>query len=100
MNRYHVTRSGQVAPCSATDHRCPLGGEHYPSMREAAIAAARTYGEAITFGKYEGRPLDDLLADKTYCRWLVQQKWFKRGYPRLYRRVLAVAQLRRDFNSI
>lgn len=37
--KYHITKSGKAAECGATVRVCPLGGEHYDSMREAALAA-------------------------------------------------------------
>lgn len=40
MPKFHVTKSGKAAECGATKRACPLGGEHYDSMREAAQAAA------------------------------------------------------------
>lgn len=39
MTKFHITTSGKAAPCTATDRPCPRG-EHYDSMRDAAVAAA------------------------------------------------------------
>lgn len=41
MTKFHVTKKGKAQPCTATERPCPLGGEHYDSMRDAAVAAAR-----------------------------------------------------------
>lgn len=29
----------------------------------------------VGFGKYKGRPYEDMLNDYTYCKWLYRQKW-------------------------
>lgn len=44
--------------------------------------------ESITFGKYKGLNLQDILKDRSYCKWLLQQEWFKSEYEYLYNRVL------------
>lgn len=38
----------------------------------------------ITFGKYKDKDLSDLIKDRKYCAWLVQQDWFKESYEYLY----------------
>ena len=38
----------------------------------------------ITFGKYKDKDLSDLLKDRKYCIWLVEQDWFKESYEYLY----------------
>jgi len=43
---------------------------------------------SISFGKYKGRPLDVLLADTSYCSWLVKQEWFATKDPELYKKVV------------
>ena len=37
--KFHTTRSGDIAPCKATERACPLGEEnHFASPKEAAQA--------------------------------------------------------------
>jgi hypothetical protein len=40
----------------------------------------------ITFGKYKGKTLDDVLKDRNYCEWLLNQEFFQ-NYDYLYNRV-------------
>lgn len=42
--------------------------------------------DSITFGKYKGKTLDDVLKDRKYCSWLLQQEWFL-NYEYLHNRV-------------
>lgn len=39
MTKYHITKEDQARPCTASERPCPLGGEHYNSIREAAFGA-------------------------------------------------------------
>jgi len=41
----------------------------------------------ITVGKYRGKYLKDLLRDRKYCEWLLQQDWFKKSYEFLYNKI-------------
>lgn len=43
--------------------------------------------DTITFGKYKHNTLHQVLKDRTYCTWLLQQKWFQINYEYLYNRV-------------
>lgn len=43
--------------------------------------------ETITFGKYKNGILQDILKDRSYCIWLLQQEWFLTNYEYLYNRV-------------
>lgn len=43
--------------------------------------------ETITFGKYSGKELPDILKDRNYCAWLLKQDWFQTNYEYLYNRV-------------
>jgi hypothetical protein len=43
--------------------------------------------DTITFGKYKNKTLSDVLKDRGYCRWLVQQEWFANNYSYLFNRV-------------
>jgi hypothetical protein len=42
----------------------------------------------VTFGKYRGRPVEFLLADRTYCTWLLSKpdigRMLQKTYPELY----------------
>lgn len=43
--------------------------------------------DSITFGKYKGSTLQNVLRDRGYCKWLLEQPWFKSTYEYLYNRV-------------
>lgn len=43
--------------------------------------------DTITFGKYKGSVLSRVLRDRNYCKWLIEQDWFKNNYEWLYNRV-------------
>lgn len=43
--------------------------------------------DSITFGKYKGKQLADILKDRNYSKWLVKQDWFEKNYEYLYNRV-------------
>jgi len=43
--------------------------------------------DTITFGKYKNKTLSDVLKDRGYCRWLIQQEWFANNYSYLFNRV-------------
>lgn len=43
--------------------------------------------ESITFGKYRGETLPQVLKDRSYCTWLLEQEWFYNNYEYLYNRV-------------
>ena len=44
--------------------------------------------DTITFGKYKGATLHKVLRDRNYCKWLLEQDWFKTNYEWLYNRIL------------
>lgn len=44
---------------------------------------------SITFGKYKGHTLVQVLRDRNYCKWLVDQDWFKTSYEYLYNRIIS-----------
>ena len=44
--------------------------------------------DTITFGRYKDLTLSQLLRDRKYCQWLIQQEWFEKQYEFLYNRVL------------
>ena len=43
--------------------------------------------DSITFGKYKGSTLSRVFRDRDYCKWLLQQDWFKTNYEFLYNRI-------------
>lgn len=43
--------------------------------------------DSITFGKYTGKKLSEMLRDRKYCSWLLKQEWFPKQYEYLYNRV-------------
>jgi len=43
--------------------------------------------ESITFGKYNGKTLTEVLKDRGYCKWLKKQEWFQKEYSYLYNRI-------------
>jgi hypothetical protein len=42
---------------------------------------------SITFGKYKDKTLSDVLKDRSYCKWLIEQPWFQINYEFLYNKV-------------
>lgn len=40
--------------------------------------------DIVPFGKYKGRPLVDLIADRSYTDWLAAQPWFRQRYGTVY----------------
>ena len=42
----------------------------------------------ITFGKYKGKKLENMLRDREYCKWIVNEDWFQTNYEYLYNRIL------------
>jgi hypothetical protein len=40
--------------------------------------------EIVPFGKYRGRPVEDLAADPDYSKWLMTQSWFKDRFAMIY----------------
>lgn len=57
----------------------------------------------VEFGKYRGKPLAALLADRAYCTWLLTQDWLRLDYPDLHRAVRQqreVSRLRHDFHLL
>jgi hypothetical protein len=43
--------------------------------------------DSITFGKYKGTTLTQVLRDRSYCKWLLEQEWFQTNYEFLYNRI-------------
>lgn len=38
----------------------------------------------VPFGKYKGRPVESLSADRAYCDWLVNQEWFRTQFTSIH----------------
>ena len=43
--------------------------------------------ELIKFGKHNGKPVEFLLQDEDYCRWLNGQNWFLPKYAELHKQI-------------
>lgn len=41
----------------------------------------------ITFGKYTGKDIKEVLKDRNYCQWLLKQDWFQKNYPGLWDKI-------------
>ena len=48
------------------------------------MSKTELYIDTITFGKYKGSTLKVMLKDLKYCKWLINEEWFERGYEYLY----------------
>ena len=46
-------------------------------------------GNIVSFGKYQGQPVDRLLADRKYCQWLIDQSWFCQNFPALRAQIIS-----------
>jgi hypothetical protein len=40
--------------------------------------------DTVTFGKYKGHCLQDVLRDRDYCKWLIGQPWLQEQYEFIY----------------
>ena len=38
----------------------------------------------VPFGKYRGRPVEEMAVDREYCDWLMAQPWFSERYRDVY----------------
>jgi hypothetical protein len=107
---FHITITGKVGVCTATNRACPLGGAHYESREDAEFAAMSIDIKApgtdvLGWGKHRHGTERDLLADRGYCGWLLKQKWLRTEpeYKRLYikvKRSFDVRELRADFYKL
>ena len=43
--------------------------------------------DTITFGKYNNCKIEEVLKDRKYCEWLIEQEWFKNNYEYLYNKI-------------
>jgi len=64
----------------------PLENEDldYTEKVRKIIAVASSF----PFGKYRGEPIDNILADKKYCNWLLNQDWLPKQHPELHKLIL------------
>lgn len=58
---------------------------HYRKKREQSNSMLNE--DTITFGKYKDLTLTNMLKDRKYCKWLLEQDWFLKQYEYLYNRV-------------
>ena len=61
------------------------GDKHYKKKREHTPTPLKE--DTITFGKYKDLTLTQMLRDRKYCIWLLEQDWFPKQYEYLYNRV-------------
>ena len=54
----------------------------------------------ITFGKYKDKDLLDLLKDRKYCAWLIEEDWFKESYEYLYNSLIKYDPKKYFFSDI
>ena len=52
--------------------------------------------DTVPFGKYRGRPVIDLLADRAYCEWLAAQPWFREKFVNVYNVILGTGSEPQD----
>lgn len=45
-------------------------------------------GKVVPFGKYKGRAVEELLADRQYCDWLAIQPWFPQRFASIHAVIL------------
>lgn len=44
--------------------------------------------DIINFGKHKGKSVSVVLRDRNYCKWLLDQPWFKDSHTYLYNRIV------------
>lgn len=42
----------------------------------------------VPFGKYQGRAVEEMMVDASYCEWLAAQPWFKDRYSNIYNLII------------
>src|SRR5689334_13107024 len=101
MSSYHIKANGEPDVCRATQRSCPLGGLHYPTLKEAVEAANEgTHDPVVTFGRYSGKPLSNLLADYKYCTGLSRSRWAKENEPLVYQAVCSELERRQAVDTL
>lgn len=58
------------------------------TLKEETLKEETLNSDTITFGKYKNGTLQQVLRDRSYCTWLLQQHWFQNNYEYLHNRVL------------
>jgi len=58
------------------------------------VAAEPT--DIVPFGKYKGRPVVDLIADRSYTDWLAAQPWFRQRYGNVYNLIINTGSVPQD----
>ena len=43
--------------------------------------------KTITFGKYKNKTVEEILKDRKYCKWLIEQEWLKENYEYIFNRI-------------
>lgn len=96
--RAALVRDLAVAPPGST--RSLPNNERSGGLPDGHASGERPPSPAVPFGKYRGQPVGKLLADRTYCRWLLTQDWLRQEYPELHRQLREhgeVTRLRDEF---
>jgi hypothetical protein len=88
----------QIYKCRYCDLPCPdknflynhirksdCSDRHYKKKRDRNPSVLNE--DSITFGKYKDLTLNEMLRDRKYCEWLLEQDWFPKQYEYLYNRV-------------
>jgi hypothetical protein len=44
--------------------------------------------EIVTFGKFRDKPVEALVQDAQYCKWLLTQSWFQEKFPNIHTLVI------------
>lgn len=57
---------------------------------------AAEHADIVPFGKYKGRPVVDLISDRSYTDWLAAQPWFRERYGNVYNLVLNTGSAPQD----
>lgn len=52
--------------------------------------------QIVPFGRYKGKPFEEVLADTSYAQWLAAQDWFQSKFVTFYRLIQERLQLDED----
>lgn len=109
MARYHMNSRGEAAPCVATIRDCPIGGTHgsreelaHHLMAQEVNPNPSSNYELVPVGKYEGKSIEDVVADRRYASWILHRTNFNKTHPNFYKAVkreYGKNNLRRDFEA-
>src|SRR5689334_13228159 len=56
--------------------------------------------DIVPFGKYKGRPVEEMLADPSYMAWLESQPWFREKFAHLSRSATDETQSTPEHNRL